>query len=332
MRVDVRRVLGRLGVVVAEEKRGELWARCPNVEHESDAEDKWSINARTGRHSCFVCGYGGTIQSLVIYVLGLGGGDEWDGGASAAAEWLAREEGAQPARELPPRFEIQSRVGARRAFALPEGVVIEPVREWQEEPRKYLLEDRAVPAWQAERWGIGYAENGKLRNRLVIVVRDGSGVVRNYMARDFTKCSPRKYLYPSKEEGADYDAVFGEQHWPVRADREVALVAEGALKALALERVAAECVPRPPPFGIAALGGSRVRPMHAVRLSTFGRVVYVRDGGEAGARAWEDVRAQLGRHSVVSCVELPEGHDADSLAKEDPGAISALLAPHVRHT
>ena len=321
--MNVRRILGRLGISVAEEKRGELWARCPNSSHESESTDNWSINAKHGRHRCFSCGFGGSLSGLVAGVLGFS--DEWDGGSTQAAEWLASEAEAEPKRELPPSFEVESRVGAVRLFRLPEGVEVAPLANWPDPPRRYVLEERAIPAEQAERWGFGYAAGGRLSGRIVIVVRDSYGAAANYMARSFLGGGKKKYLFPSKEEGADFDAIFGEEHWPAqRADRGTVLVAEGALKALALERVSG--------LPVAALGGSRVRPLHAMKLSTFERVVYVRDSGDAGTEAWLDVRASLGRHVQVSCVSLPEGEDADSLAKKNRAMLEEILAPHLaRH-
>jgi DNA primase len=325
--MNVRRILTRLGIRVAEERRGELWARCPNTSHESESEEKWSINGKTGKHSCFSCGFGGSIQSLVATLLGFGG--DWDGGAIQAAEWLAGEAEAEPKRELPPGFEVESTVGARIPFRLPGGVVVAPVASWPEPPRQYLVgygeKERGIPEEQVDRWGFGYAAGGRLSGRIVVVVRDQYGTPSNYMARSFLGAGgKKKYLFPSKEEGADFDVVFGEEHWPRQvADRGTVLVAEGALKALALERAAG--------LPVAALGGSRVRPLHALKLSTFERVVYVRDGGSAGEEAWLDVRANLGRHAGLSCVDLPPGEDADSLAKKDQGALRDALAPHLRH-
>ena len=317
--VNVRRVLGRLGITVAEERRGELWARCPNRSHESESTDNWSINTKTGRHSCFVCGTRGSVEGLVAVVLGLTG--EWDGGATSAAEWLAGEAEAEPKEELPPRFEVESRVGVVRLFRLPFEVVVAPLGDWPEPPRRYLLKERGIPASQVDRWGFGYAAGGKLAGRVVIVIRDGEGVPANYMARSFSG-SGRKYLYAAKEERADFDVMFGEEHWPVqRADRGIVLVAEGALKAIALERVSG--------LPVAALGGNRVRPLHAVKLSTFRRVVYVRDAGEAGEEAWLDVLAALGRHSEVAGVSLPTEEDADALARRDVTALREALAPHL---
>jgi hypothetical protein len=138
------------------------------------------------------------------------------------------------------------------------------------------------------------------------------------MARSFLGVG-KKYLYPSRVERPDMDVIFGEERWPPRAGRDAVLVAEGALKALALERVSGG-------LPVAALGGSRVRPLHALKLSTFGRVVYVRDGGEPGLQAWLDVRACLGRHAGLSLVELPAGEDADSLALRDAPELARRLA------
>jgi DNA primase len=59
-------LLHRLGLGHIHDRGGEVWAECPN---HHDSGDSWSINRRTGMHSCFGCGYRGTVQMMVMDVL-----------------------------------------------------------------------------------------------------------------------------------------------------------------------------------------------------------------------------------------------------------------------
>lgn len=70
---DVSTALLRLGID-ANQRNNELVALCPLHEARTGRKDNnpsWSINADTGVHHCFSCGYKGTLLSLVAEVLDL---------------------------------------------------------------------------------------------------------------------------------------------------------------------------------------------------------------------------------------------------------------------
>jgi hypothetical protein len=62
--VDVRSLLEDAGVAVFREARGELYAPCPNPDHE-DNHPSWSMNVNTLAHFCFSCGYRGSLRGLL---------------------------------------------------------------------------------------------------------------------------------------------------------------------------------------------------------------------------------------------------------------------------
>jgi hypothetical protein len=73
-RYRVEAVLDELGIAVLAEKDGELTAPCPGHLKRTGSQDRnpsWSINADTGEHHCFSCGYGGTLAGLVAGSQGL---------------------------------------------------------------------------------------------------------------------------------------------------------------------------------------------------------------------------------------------------------------------
>lgn len=63
---DVAGLLAEIGLSYIRPRGDEVWASCPS---HKDSGDSWSINARTGLHSCFGCGYAGHLQGLVMDVL-----------------------------------------------------------------------------------------------------------------------------------------------------------------------------------------------------------------------------------------------------------------------
>lgn len=63
--LDMPTVLGELGVRVTEVRDDEVWAWCPNDDHDEHHPTHWSINNQSGEHLCFSCGYAGNLAMLV---------------------------------------------------------------------------------------------------------------------------------------------------------------------------------------------------------------------------------------------------------------------------
>jgi len=71
---DIERTLLRLGIE-ASQRRSELIALCPMHKYRVGKEDtnpSWSINADTGAHHCFSCGYKGNLLTLISDLLEYG--------------------------------------------------------------------------------------------------------------------------------------------------------------------------------------------------------------------------------------------------------------------
>lgn len=87
---DVKQAITRLGILVDQERRSELIGWCPMHLERTGKEDhnpSWSINAETGVHHCFSCGYKGTLLTLVAEVLDLK--TSWDRlDFEGAKDWL----------------------------------------------------------------------------------------------------------------------------------------------------------------------------------------------------------------------------------------------------
>jgi hypothetical protein len=71
---DIEKALLRLGID-ATQRRSELVALCPMHKYRIGKEDSnpsWSINADTGAHHCFSCGYKGNLLTLISDLLEYG--------------------------------------------------------------------------------------------------------------------------------------------------------------------------------------------------------------------------------------------------------------------
>lgn len=81
-------VLARLDIEVISNRGDEIQAHCPaHIERtgKDDRNPSWYINADSGVHNCFSCGWKGSLYSLVAYVTGT----DYD----KVSEWLGSADG-----------------------------------------------------------------------------------------------------------------------------------------------------------------------------------------------------------------------------------------------
>jgi DNA primase len=298
--ISIPKLLASLGID-ARQRGGEWSASCPLPDHD-DRSPSWSIHEGGEIHGswyCFGCDRGGGPVELVAEVIDITEG--------SAREWV--DERCTVEDEAPPRrVEVIAHLSG--TFRLPDGVVRAPLAKWVTPARRYV-QSRGITDEQIERWGIGYAVDGRLGGRVVFPIADERGILRSYTARTFID-SDLRYLTPKTGEGANADAIFGAQHWRLR--RNVVAVTEGAIDALACERAGVECV--------AALGGSRRSPDQFLALSGFKRVLVATDSDDAGERIAAELTAALSRWGEVRRVRIPSGEDAASMSRD---ALEAAL-------
>lgn len=314
--IDIPSTLERLGITeTTRQARGELWAPCPFPDHR---ETRPSFQVRDepgtpkhGFYSCHGCKRAGGIVGLVAALFNCE--------MSEARRWLL-DEGLRREDVRPFSTIISTSLYGRTPFRLPPEVRLEPFESWTSPARRYL-EGRGIDALQADGWGLGYAVSGKLAHRIVIPKRDHTGKPRSYTARTFISSEHRRYLEPSKEDGADSGVVFGEQFWPSVDKRHRVVVCEGAFDALAVERVLrdSDIVSH-----VAALSGSQIAPVQIAKLATFGLIVVLTDSDKAGDKAALQLVTNLGRCEYIR-VRLPEGFDANALERNDPWQLRARI-------
>lgn len=284
-------VLRKLGIT-ADQHNKRLWARCPRADdrryHTTGDKNPtnwfiWSNDAgpdKAGKHHCFSCKFGGGLVDLVIHSLKLKSDfsqEDWQ----KAKAWLNSEIVEV---EAPSAVNLHVSSVYGEQFNVPSEVIFEPVSEWPSPMRNYLVKERHMPEWQINRWGIGYAVDGRLSGRVVLITRDQDKTPVNYHARSIG--SGKRYLMPKKAESPDLRVLFGEEHWDGRI-----------------------CV--------GALSGSHVHPETVSRIVNFDRVAIVTDNDVAGKGAREKLIAALSRHIEIKNIELPSGEDADSVEQSD---------------
>ncbi len=314
--IDVLLLLARLGIKATREAPTKLVAFCPNPEHDNRKTPAWFIRDKPGDpyhacHGCKSCGVSGGAASLVRLVLGL----------SQEESHAYLNELRAPA-PIPVRLKTEM-VERERAgvLALPSGY--QDV-ELYDEAYVYLRGRNVSPA-QMHRHGVAWIPDDhpdkRLRGRVIIPFWDAEHDLVSYSARAISPKVRKRYLQPSKAEGARLDAVFGEHLWG--EDKRAVVLCEGAFDALAAERAFGP----PGSLKVAALSGSEPHASQLLKLSRFGRVVVATDSDDAGEKAWQLVRASLEGVCELRRAAPPAGKDLDSMSVED---VRSLLEPHLR--
>lgn len=319
--VEVAKLLDWLGIDA--KRRGvEWWARCP---FHAEKEPSWQIHDEPeanehGLWRCYGCGARGNAGTLVRDLCGVTYRD--------ACELIASHGLFANAAPIPIRVNVEL-LRPRVGFVLPTGVNFASFDKWVTPARRYA-ERRGITAEQVERWGVGYAVDGKLRGRIVFPIRDARRRLVGYTARSFTGDEPR-YLEPKIADGYDPGAVFGEEHWPSPGERRILVVNEGAINALAVERALdAWCAERDyatPAVG--ALRGSHLDPGQLASLASFELVVVVSDPDAAGDKLWRSLYEQRGRQLTLRRATTPVGEDACDVERRDAPALAGLIAEAV---
>lgn len=313
-------MLAKLGITSAESKPPKWVARCPSGRHE-DRDPSWEIfeglgNEKNGLHHCFSCKYGGTATDLVMKVMGFVE-------PVSAIDWLRDH----AMRDETPILGVSVRVRPlyRPAFKLPPEVKVKPFEAWPTLPRRYVL-SRGITPEQVIRWDLGYALDGRLGGRIIFPAHDGNGVIGSYSARTFID-DPKRYTTPNLNERPNVNIVYGEKTWPELAERYDILITEGAINALALERVLAR------PFG--SLEGSHIHLGQIAKIATFKRAFIITDPDPAGDRAAEMLIDSLVNH-LDECIRirLPrkkvfgrKGKSHEDPQSMDPDELKAVFEP-----
>lgn len=291
---------------------GEYSAKCSHPGHR-DKLPSWSINVeRTsdlyGVFYCFGCTWSGGVIDLVAMRKGLTRID--------AYKWIEDKGFLEDNVIGLPTIEL-SNVDPSRFGVIeePSEVVVKPLNEWPTLPRRYVL-SRGLGSADVNRWGIGYAVDGRLEGRIYIPVNRADGELVGYSARSFCPGIEPKYLGPGV---AKVGQIFGEHEWPESSGRiwESVFICEGVINAIACSLVGAEYV--------GAICGSRIDCLHVMKISSFGRVIIATDPDEAGDRVSVELIRSLKPHSTIDRIDFPEGIDAADLLARDFRKLEGLV-------
>jgi DNA primase len=304
MNVDIRRLLRALDIQIEKDLHGELWAKCPYPDHE-ESDASWSINEKTGQNFCFGCEAGGNALDLVRDVIGFSR-------YGAAIEWII-EHNLDIDGTAPLAISLVTRKYQKKSLEAPRGLRGGPLSDWITPPKRYI-ESRGVTDEQVRKWSISYGVDSTFLGRVVFPVYDQGGTLLSYAARTYTD-HPVRYLAPNN--GGLPGAIFGEQYWFNDIKEKTLVLCEGALNALACERVGAEY--------IGALFGSNLDKEHTLKLGRFRSIIIASDLDVAGNKLAAKLKGILSRWKHVKRVRFPKGQDANDIAIQDIGRLRSLI-------
>ncbi len=290
------------------------WSKCPNPAH-VDRHPSWRIrdepgHPKDGYHACPPCGFAGGILGLIVHVKSVGLKEPIT--YKEAHEILDAIEKGLGIEHKPVPASVVTTI-RKKGFMLPAGVSLAPFANWPRMAAEYALDPtplgRGLTVEQIFRWGIGFADEGRLAHRLVLVTRNAKGVAVNYTARTYVD-HVKRYFEPEHWEKADRNVMFGEQHWQsTRFD--CAVVTEGGFKALAVERAC-------PDVALAATSGSAIMPGYPIALSRFKHVIVSTDADDTGDRIADELMFMLRRQrQACTRMRLRDKTEHDTIPVEE---------------
>lgn len=278
-KVEFKRVAG---------KPDELKLQCPFC---LDERFIFGLNTKTGQAHCFHCQWKSSSLLSTIRELCKALGVKYD-----FHQHLVKE---SPADEFIPEPEIYS-------IALPKEYesFLGAKPDWIGNVARRYLKNRGVEGWQLMRHDIGFAAAGQYAWRILFPVYGEDGEVYGIVGRDFSGTQSPKYL----------NSPGLKLLWGAHIPDQTAVVVEGALDALAVERALLNTRPK---FKPVARLGTAITPAQLGQLKKFQEIVILPDSDAPGVHGAIELARQCAQEQFQVKVAVPKALD-----DRDPGDMS----------
>ena len=199
---------------------------CPACKH---YKRKLEININTEKYGCWVCGFSGiSFYSLLkklnapknYYVI--------------TENKVKNKEGLSTEFDIKKLFEEQT-MEYKTIYSLPQEFLplYVPSKSIEYKNALHYLKNRNITKWDIYRYNIGYCEEGKYRNRIIIPSYDKDGNLNFFSGRSYYDGVSLKYL------NCDFDKDIIGFELQVNFSQEITIV-EGAFDAIAVRN---NCIP-----------------------------------------------------------------------------------------
>lgn len=283
---------------------GEYWAHCPQHLARTGKEDRnpsWSINAESGAHMCFSCGYRGNLYTLVRDVKGEGVASQY----ANQVEEFGRSGDTLDASAV--RSKVQSLMNRRRVK--PEkGVPRTYLAAFSPEIPEWALASRRLTAESCARYDVRWDPTPQT---WIMPFWHPRGHLLGWQR----KAEQGRLFRNEPREMAKAETVFG---LPAVTEEPRIVVVESPLDAVMLHSKG---------FPAVALAGSRASDEQVAILSEF-RVVLALDNDRAGAIETTRLTEVFPRAGVEAIYLDYKGLPFKDLGETPNGYIRALLRRH----
>jgi DNA primase len=295
--VGLAPVLRRYQVSLRRSGRDQYRGLCPI--HRGEGRDAFHANLSRNIFHCFSCGAGGTVLDFVAAMEGCT--------LREAARQLAGETAVPGVAACRPK----ATVTRRKQSLSPLGFVLHGI----DTAHPYLAA-RGIASATAQEFGIGvYRGPGILSGRLVIPIHNASGELVAYCGRSLDGAEPR-YRFPS---GFAKSEVLFNLHRAAVGQGSVVVVVEGFFDCFKLHQAGVPAV--------ALMGAALYPTQQRALLESFGSVILMLDGDEAGRRATATLAARLRPYTELRVIRLPDLLQPDQLS---PVQIRQILPTHAQ--
>lgn len=283
---DLPSVLDELGLDVGRTRGLEVWATCPNPEHDDANPTNYSVNVESGDGFCFACGFRHEgLTSLVAMLLKL---DGWH-----ASRWL-RDRGATVSARLE---RIQERRDpSRRTDFDPGEYSIESQFAVFSDPPASALRERELTRDAVVDYGVRWNDAA---GTFILPVHSPRGSLIGWQER--TKPRPKNHPYGLKKK----TTLFGVEIFRGKT----AILVESPLDAVRLWSEGVD-------GGLSSFG-ARVSPAQMqLIIARASRLLIALDDDEAGISMTEELVAQYAHRIPIHCFEYGDA------AGKDPGELT----------
>lgn len=284
----------------------EYLIRCP---YHNDNKPSMGVNVAKGLFVCYACGEKGNAVKLTKKLVR---GLKW----KEAVEY----------------YEPHDVNDVREEICLPEEYrSFFPMSELGREGRKaceYLIQQRKIPLDLIREFRLGYCATGLFAHRVIVPVYT-RGMLKTFVARDYTGAAEKKVKYPVGSEPSG--SLFGYDRAVVN-NAQVIVVCEGWADALALWRTFSHSVIFQS-WGAVALGTNRISIEQVMLLNKFKSFTIMLDNDAEGQKAIPQVASLLDTKpdTFITVAKLKSAKDpADASEREIEEAIGCAERYEVR--
>ena len=302
-KIKLKKLLEKLGMKIESDLGNNYMCCCP---FHAESNASWGINKNTGAHNCFSCGAKGSLISLVA--------KKKDISFKEAIKYLYDFAGIKSDKIV---------INAKTVNRQIKNILKEKIETPKEKADKYIMnaelpqyisrdffygieyfKNRGINKETINKNDISFCRKGFYKNRAIIPIKNLSGKMVSFEARDLTRLAEKKVLYPK------HTKIKLELYGLKRAKkRKEVIIVEGVMDALYLQQRG---------FNTISTFGVGIGVEQEELICRYFRKAYIAyDSDRAGKIATITVGKKLSLYLQVFVICLPKGKDPDEISGDE---------------